>query len=70
VGLRNKAQNSSQATASKTSGGFFVHHTPKPNMALGRDYVSQMRQQNVAEIAPQSTAHTALTNELKPDTGQ
>jgi hypothetical protein len=68
VGLRNKAQNTAQTTASNTSNGFFVHHTPKP--APGHDWAAQMRQQNVVDIAPQTTAHTALTNDLKPDIGQ
>lgn len=64
VGLRNKAQNTSQASAAKTSGGFFVHHTPKPE--AGRDWAAQIRRQNVVDIAPQSTAHVALTNEGTP----
>ena len=56
VGLRNKAQNTSQDSAAKKTNGFFVHYKPNPSKTV--------------EVAHQNPAPVALTNDMKPDISQ
>jgi hypothetical protein len=69
VGLRNKAQNTHQATAAAQTQGFFVHHDPKAGSASS-DWASVVRRQNVVNVAPQTKAHAALTNDMTVDPNQ